>query len=111
MLYLIGRKRQDAYMMKFASNHIPEVLFRAHLPDQRGWAQTAASLNPDFAKPVWRVFAELDQATATLSLQQRELAGKCLSYTYPTWLTTVAHHAVLRPSQERLHGCHTTVLL
>jgi mannose/cellobiose epimerase-like protein (N-acyl-D-glucosamine 2-epimerase family) len=85
MLYLIGREANDADMISFASTHAPELLARAFMP-QGYWAQTDKSISADWDKPVWWIYAELDQAAATFGLKQPDLT-KYLNSSYPFWLS------------------------
>lgn len=79
---------------EWAGRRVLERAFQASTSEVNGsWAsgvKPGGALDLDKS---WWIFAELDQFTATLSIQDPSLAAKYLSQTYNYWRTSFVDHA------------------
>ncbi|MCK6684465.1 MAG: hypothetical protein L6R30_18845 [Thermoanaerobaculia bacterium] len=75
MLERVGRLTGQKDLVDFARAHAPAVFEKAYMPDTGCWA---SGLRRDGSLDVWLswwTFAELDQAAATLALEDRAFTG------------------------------------
>ncbi|MGL4206571.1 MAG: hypothetical protein ACRCRW_10700 [Aeromonadaceae bacterium] len=95
MLYLVAKQRHDVILQQFAEGGIYNILQRAYREDQLKNIPQPTPVDPEHASDMvgwwgdtdtqngsaWWEYAELDQAAATLGLNQ----AKPRSYLYRTW--------------------------
>lgn len=84
MIERVGRLCGDEALVRFAVERIPSVLARAYLPSVGCWASGIRRDGSLDAGLTWWIFAELDQAAATLALSDRRYTGY-LARTYACW--------------------------
>ena len=100
MLYLVARQRHDILLQQFAEGGIYNILKRAYRQDLLKNIPLPEAVDPQHANDVvgwwgngdgrdgtaWWEYAELDQAAATLGLQQA-MPRQYLYLTWPSWFS------------------------
>jgi mannose/cellobiose epimerase-like protein (N-acyl-D-glucosamine 2-epimerase family) len=100
MLYLVAQQRQDTLLKQFAEGGIYNILKRAYRQDLLKNIPLPEPVDPQHATDVvgwwgngdgrdgsaWWEYAELDQAAATLGLQQA-MPRQYLYLTWPSWFS------------------------
>ena len=96
MLYLAGQALDEPKLVEFAQRHAGDVLERAALPSGC-WASGLQADGTLDAGQQWWIFAELDQAAATLALREPdgERYARFLPGSSACWLERLV---------DRVHG-------
>ena len=93
MLYIIGNLTQDHELSQFAKENALKLLETAYLDESGSWAERYIDSTLTIEKSTsWWSYAELDQMTATLSLQDTILYSKYLKQTYNYWGQNIIDH-------------------
>jgi hypothetical protein len=85
MIRMIGLLTGESSLVSFVNENGPKVLERAYLPESGSWASGIKRGNTDVDKNWW-VYAELDQFTASVALENPSLISY-LPQTYYYWFT------------------------
>ncbi len=85
MIYLGARQNGDAALERFAADGMRRTLDAAWLPRSGSWASRVLGRNELDEGKEWWIYAELDQALATLALEQGD-APERLERSWRFWL-------------------------